>query len=240
MTELSIIIPALNEEEYLPKILDSIKRQNFIDCEIIVADADSSDKTRDIAERNGCRIVKGGLPAKGRNAGAKIARGELLLFNDADIVLPDGFLVSSIEEFKKRNLDVAGCSFRTDSKHIFDRALFGLANALFLKLENRLPLAGGCGIFVRKSLHEQIKGFDERLLGGEDFDYVERAAKAGNFGILKGGKVAVSARRLDSEGRIRYLLKVLVRVLYPKKIIKPFRINWLNYRYRHDSKKKKD
>lgn len=239
MTKLSIIIPALNEEDYLPELLDSIKRQNFTDYEIIVADADSADRTRDIAEMNGCIVVRGGLPAKGRNAGARVAKAELLIFIDADVTIPENFLNSSLNEFKERKLDVAGCSFRTDSKQIFDRAIFGLANTLFLKLEKRWPLAGGCGILVKRNLHEQINGFDERLLGGEDFDYVQCAAKVGRFGILRNKKMAVSARRLDSEGRTGHLLKVLVRGLYPKKITKPFRINWLNHGYGHDSKKRK-
>ena len=73
---LSIIIPTYNEEEYLPVLLDSIKSQSFDDYEIIVADANSTDKTREIAESYGCIVVAGGLPAVGRNNGAKIAKGE--------------------------------------------------------------------------------------------------------------------------------------------------------------------
>ena len=71
---LSIIIPALNEEKYLPLLLGEIKKQNFADdLEIIVADAGSVDKTIEIARSFGCEITKGGLPAKGRNEGGKVA-----------------------------------------------------------------------------------------------------------------------------------------------------------------------
>lgn len=58
--KLSIIIPTYNEEEYLPKLLEGIKSQDFEDYEIIVADANSTDKTREIAEVYGCKIVDGG------------------------------------------------------------------------------------------------------------------------------------------------------------------------------------
>ena len=83
---LSIIIPTLNEENYLPLLLESIKKQNFKSYEIIVADAGSTDRTIEIAKNHGCKITSGGLPAKARNQGAKIAKGDLLLFSDADIV----------------------------------------------------------------------------------------------------------------------------------------------------------
>ena len=73
---LSIIIPTYNEEEYLPVLLESIKKQNFNDYEVIVADANSTDRTREIAKEYGCLIVDGGLPAVGRNNGAKVAKGE--------------------------------------------------------------------------------------------------------------------------------------------------------------------
>ena len=84
---LSIIIPTYNEEEYLPVLLDSIKKQNFEDYEVIIADANSTDKTREIASEYGCIITEGGMPAVGRNNGAKIAKGEYLLFLDSDLKL---------------------------------------------------------------------------------------------------------------------------------------------------------
>lgn len=76
----SIVIPTYNEEEYLPKLLESIKMQSYDDYEIIVADANSNDRTREIAEEYGCIVVEGGLPAVGRNNGAKVAKGEIILF----------------------------------------------------------------------------------------------------------------------------------------------------------------
>src|SRR5687768_1992393 len=109
---LSIVIPTINEEEYLPNLLESIKKQNFKDYEIIVADAGSKDKTVEIAQKHGCTIVPGGLPAKGRNNGAKAARGELLFFLDADTVLPARFFEKSLYEFNKRNLSIASFCLR--------------------------------------------------------------------------------------------------------------------------------
>ena len=113
---ISIITPTLNEEEFLPKLLKSIKKQKFKDYEIIVADAGSVDKTRKIAKKLGSGVVKGGLPAVGRNEGAKAAKGELLLFLDADVILPEKFLEKAIREFEKRNLDVASIQLDPQTK----------------------------------------------------------------------------------------------------------------------------
>ena len=58
---ISVIIPTLNEEEYLPVVLRSVKRQGIKDLEIIVADAASKDRTVEIAKSFGCKVVKGGI-----------------------------------------------------------------------------------------------------------------------------------------------------------------------------------
>jgi len=124
---LSIVIPTLNEEKFLPRLLNSIKEQGFSDYEIIVADAESKDETTEIAKSFGCKIVKGGLPAKGRNEGAKRAKGDLFLFLDADIIfLSPKFLENLLKEFERRNLDVASFSIFPENK--IDRALYGVYN----------------------------------------------------------------------------------------------------------------
>ena len=88
----SIIIPTLNEEEYLPRLLQSIKEQKYKDYEIIVADAGSQDKTLEVAKKYGAVITGGGHPGKGRNEGVKVAHGNAFLFLDADVSLPKNFL----------------------------------------------------------------------------------------------------------------------------------------------------
>ena len=88
---ISIIIPALNEENYLPKLLKNIKKQELKDYEVIVADTNSKDGTRQTAKKFKCEIVKGGLPPEGRNNGAKKAKGTLLFFIDADSLLSKNF-----------------------------------------------------------------------------------------------------------------------------------------------------
>ena len=101
---LSIIIPTWNEEKYLPRLLDCIRNQTYKNYEIIVADANSKDNTRKIAKKFGCRITNGGLPAVGRNNGAKIAKGYFLIFIDADVQIENDFLENSVNEINKKIL----------------------------------------------------------------------------------------------------------------------------------------
>lgn len=212
---LSIIIPTLNEEKYLPLLLESIKKQNFDDnLEIIVADACSEDKTVEVAKNYGCKVVSGGLPAKGRNQGAAAAQEELFLFLDAEILLPEKFLEKILLEFKERNLDVASCGLEPIGiewvpKIIFPKFLYDLLYNWPAKfLENALPFASSL-ILVKKEIHQRLKGFDEGIKIAEDHNYVRRAAKISKFGFLSPSKLPFFSRRCQKEGILKTFLKYL-------------------------------
>ncbi len=208
---LSIIIPALNEEKYLSLLLKQIKKQNFDNFEIIIADANSTDKTVEIAQSFGCKIVKGGLPAKGKNEGAKIAQGEIFLFMDADnIFLPENFLNNLLAEFKKRNLGVASFPIYLRGKKI-DKILYGIYNN-FVNL-TQIPYATN-SILVKKEIFEKVDGFDEEIKIGEDHCFVKQAAKFGKFGFIKTELVLTSSRRLEKDGRLRTYLKYILAGIY--------------------------
>jgi len=231
---LSIIIPTLNEEHYLPLLLTEIKKQNFEDCEIIVADADSSDSTIKVAKSFGCKITRGGLPAKGRNEGAKIASGDLFLFIDADaLVLPKGFLNKLTKEFKNRNLDTASFSIYPQG-NIVDKIFYGLYNLWARLSQYFLPHATNV-ILVKKEIHQAINGFDEKVIFAEEHDYVRRAKKQGKFGFINISPVLVSARRFKKDGRLatylRYVLAGLWMLVFGsiKSDIFKYRFNYSGY-----------
>ena len=214
---LSIIIPALNEELWLPCLLESIRNQNYEDYEIIVADAGSSDSSKSIARRYGCRLTKGGLPGVGRNNGAKIAGGDYLLFLDADVVLPEKFLSEIMHEFIENGIDVATCFIQPLTERKIDFALHKIINYYMRITQKIYPHAPGFCILSKKIIHEKIKGFNRELKLAEDHDYVKRAAKIGRFKILSSQKIPVSVRRLDKDGRfnlsIKYSLAELHRII---------------------------
>ena len=164
---LSIIIPTYNEEEYLPLLLESIKQQDFRDYEIIVADANSKDNTVKIAEEYGCIVVEGGMPAVGRNNGAKVAKGEYLLFLDSDLKLTEDYLAKVIYEFKMERLGIAITQMKPLSKKTEDKILHDLANLFMISVEKIKPHGAGCyGIITKRELHECCGGFDEELTFG--------------------------------------------------------------------------
>ena len=103
---LSIVIPTFNEEKYLPKLLESLKKQTFQQYEIIVADNNSKDNTRQLAKKYGCNVIGGGLPGIARNKGANTANYDLL-FLDADIILDDSFLHNLLDKIYLKKLDIA-------------------------------------------------------------------------------------------------------------------------------------
>lgn len=229
---LSIIIPTFNEERLLPKLLSSLKHQSVFPKEIIVADAFSIDRTRSIAKAFGCKIVNGGLPAKARNNGAKHARGSILLFLDADVVLPAHFLETTVKEMLNRKLDIASCFITPRSNLSIDKFMHHFANQYMRLTQKFHPHVPGFCIFVKKGIHFSIAGFDESLVLAEDHDYVRRAKKVGKFGYLKSYKIPVSVRRLSQDGRIKIALKYIAIELHLI-FIGQIKKNIFNYKFGH-------
>lgn len=201
---LSIIIPTLNEEKYLPRLLDSIRQQQFSDYEIIVSDGGSSDQTEEIAKSFGAKFVVDSTvrhPSVQRNNGAKNAAGEVLLFLDADSVLPAGFLPAAYDEFVKNDLAVAGCYIKFHPNRPHYNIYSFISNLICrLKQYTRYPAAIGAGLMSKRSVHEAIKGFDLEVVLAEDYDYCARASAVGRFRMLTTVKILYSARRIEKEG----------------------------------------
>lgn len=232
---LSIIIPTLNEEKYLPLLLEAIKKQNFNDYEIIVADAGSGDKTCEVAKNYGCKLIAGGIPAKGRNAGAKVARGDIFLFMDADnIYLPDNFLEKLLKEFKKRDLGVASFSiYPTGNK--FDKLAYGIYNWWAEITQKFFPLATNA-ILIKREVFEKIGGFDEEIKMGEDHDLARRASRVSKFGFIKTEPVLTSTRRFEKDGRLKTYLKYILGYLYML-FLGPIKSDIFKYRLDRSSEK---
>ena len=231
---ISIIIPAYNEEKFLPKLLRSIRKQAYKNKEVIVADASSTDRTAEIAGEYGARVVEGGMPAVGRNNGAKKAKGDIFLFLDADVVLPDAyFLEATIKEFERQKLDIATCFPAPLSDKKIDHLFHQFFNVYCNLLKSMMPHTPGFCIFARRSLHEQIGGFDENVKLAEDHDYAEQAVKAGKFGIIKSRKIPVSIRRFEKDGRLNIAVKYFFCELH-RLILGSVKSDVFNYKFGYD------
>ena len=237
---LSIIIPALNEQQYLPSLLSSIIRQSpSVEHEIVIADAGSQDKTVEIALSYGCTVVPGGLAAKGRNQGGKAAKGDLFLFLDPEVLLPNGFLQRILSEFKERNLDIASCAIEPIVEKWMPRFAFpGFFFDLLYNWPARLsqsvfPYASAL-LLVKKGIHEKLGGFNESIRIGEDHDYARRGARFGRYGFLTSSKLPLFMRRCQKMGvlrtNLRYLLCNLFNSLLGEVKSDVFRYNFGQYK----------
>ncbi len=203
--KVSVIIPTFNEEEYLPKLLGCLDSQTLDEFEVIVADASSTDRTAGIAREHGARVVPGGLPAAGRNAGAEAATGDYYFFFDADVKFNRHFLKRAYNEMQERMIDLATCETRPLSNVPLDRIMHDFAN-LYVKLNQYTnPMAPGYCIMIHSRLFHRIGGFDENVTHAEDFDLIRRAAKLRPFRVLEKVHINVSVRRYRKEGRLAFI-----------------------------------
>ena len=171
----SVIIPAYNEEAYLPRLLDTVEaaRAAYRDgpdaIEVIVADNGSTDATAEIARAGGCRVVPVAkrVIAAVRNGGAGVARGALLAFTDADMRLhPETF--NAIDETMRQGRAVAGATGVT-----LDRWSLGLAvtYAAFLPLAWLTKLDTGV-VFCRREDFVRVEGYNEVRRYAEDVQFL--------------------------------------------------------------------
>lgn len=236
---LTVVIPTKNEEELLPRLLDSIAKQTLQPTEVIVADAQSSDETRTIATEAGATVIEGGRISFARNQGAARATTPFILFLDADVELshPE-FLKEALTIFRERNLDVGTFDLEPISQKRIDHFLHRAYNLYARAWGARYPHAPGSCILVRRAVHEAMQGFDEEINFCEDHQYVRTAATMGyQFGIIKELKVPVSTRRLERDGRWNILIKFTLAELYLT-FVGPIKDDRFNYTFGHEKPKK--
>lgn len=203
----SVIIPAYNEAKTIGGVLTDISQQSLKPKEVIVADAHSKDATRKIATEFSCKVVDGGSPAIGRNAGAEHASGDILIFLDADLRLPSKiFFETVISTFEKQQLTIAACFSKSPSQESWKSksvALLTNTRKILDLLTSRLfgSVIGGSGWFiaVERDAWQAIDGFNEKLYNHEDTDFVQRIQRnGGKFGLIP-ETVLLSGRRFDQK-----------------------------------------
>ena len=206
----SIVIPTLNEEGYLPLLLDSL-RNISAPFDIIVVDGNSEDDTARVVSNyqtffsGDSRLRLLSSPKRGiseqRNRGAEQAVHEIIMFCDADIVFPaQADYVALVSLFQKNNYAAAAPMLVPIESGLRIQLLFGLLHFFqkSLILFRRPYFAGAC-LLTTKKVFAGIGGFDTAVLLGEDIDYSLRAGQTGPCGFIK-IKMPVSARRFVKYG----------------------------------------
>jgi glycosyltransferase involved in cell wall biosynthesis len=212
MNRISVVIPALNEEKYLPHLLHSLAEQTRPDFDVVVVDGSSKDRTVEIARSFGAKLPglnvivspKASVPLQ-RNLGARATHGEWLVFLDADSLVQPYF-IERIEAFIQAAQPRHFTSwFRPDTEGVSD-AIFTLIANLYVEgsLFAGRSLAPGPLMAVRRDAFELIGGFDEALTFGEDYDLTQRLGARGiPLQILRETLYTMSLRRVRKVGKLR-------------------------------------
>lgn len=209
MSELTIIIPAKNEANLIPRLLTSLVMQDYPlmpNTKVFLADANSTDGTPEIAlgfsRWLDIQVIPGGLPAVGRNAGARRASTPYLLFIDADIELTDTTLVRrAVELMKRRNLHCVTTNIACPEGSTWDQALYTGNN--FMQQLSRLykPFSTGMFMLFDRARFTELGGFHEQALYAEDYLLSQKVARR-RFGIVR-GHIVTTNRRFKKMGHFR-------------------------------------
>jgi glycosyltransferase involved in cell wall biosynthesis len=204
---ISVVIPAFNEADYLGETLAALDsaaafllEKGGASAEVIVVDNDSADATAEVARAHGAAVLKEARHnvARVRNAGAERARGEVLVFVDADTLVPRELLwrVASL-------MSEAAC---TGGALDTDYRPARLASKIYLGLwrvvGKAAGMAQGATQFCRSEAFRALGGYDETLFMGEDVDFYRRlkrlaARRGGRVCFIEDLRVVPSTRRFD-------------------------------------------
>ncbi|MEM5875370.1 MAG: glycosyltransferase [Candidatus Aenigmatarchaeota archaeon] len=223
---ISVIIPTLNEEKYIENTLLSLKWQNFkLPFEIIVSDSNSKDRTVSIAKKYADKIVitkEKGI-AKGRNIGAKYARGKYLVFLDADTILLPNALEELYKEIRKREnslISLPVLPYNFDATFVLYYLFYNIFSKTTLKLKN--PQVAGMIMCCKRKDFIKVGGFEEKNIIIEDYEFSKKIKNLGKVKILDTTIALTSPRRIRKWGKLRgaikYLLLYLIYLLGNTKI----------------------
>ena len=216
---ISVIIVAYNEEVLISSIINCLKKQQFSgEYEIILADGGSTDKTVLNARQENISVIQS---QKGKafqmNKAARTAKGNILFFVHADMILAENTL-KKIQETVNKGFDAGGFANTFLEYNAKIKATGKWMNFRFFDKREQSDKGifyGDNGIFVKKTVFESLGGFKEILIM-EDYDFSIRLNKSGYKTFkIKNPSIVVSARRHIKSGFYKTRFQwVTIRMLY--------------------------
>ncbi|MFC1736829.1 glycosyltransferase [Candidatus Hydrogenedentota bacterium] len=216
----SIIVPAYNEEDYLPETLGNIRESMSVlpeyRGEIVVTDNNSTDRTAEIAEKFGARVVfeEHQQIARARNAGGREAQGKYFIFVDADTQISPALLRKTLATLDSGEYCGGGTTVK------FDQDLPSWAERsvkLWIFLSKTFKWACGAYVFCTRRAFLETGGFDERYYASEEVHFsraVRRwGRKRGQMFVILDEPISTSVRKLEWYGPWEMLYMTL-RMLF--------------------------
>lgn len=225
--KITVIIPAFNEENYLPATLETIRKalQGIeFPSEIITVDNESTDNTAQIAADFGAKVISETIHniAKVRNTGAKNAEGDILIFIDADTRVALTLFVKISGAMRDEKCFGGAVAVEYDE---FQRKWMKYYMFAWKFWEKFFNMRQGAAQFCRKAVFEKLNGYDESIFVGEDIEFYWRLTKfakqnGGHLFFVQQPKVKTSARRLDKISFWKTFVimnPIYIRLLWRKK-----------------------
>jgi glycosyltransferase involved in cell wall biosynthesis len=205
----SFVVPAHDEEAVIGGTLAALvgsARAVGRPFEVIVVDDASADRTAEIAREHGARVVRveHRQIARARNAGARVARADVLVFVDADTAVPPEAIRAALAALGRGAVG-GGARPRFDGGPLYARALVGAVVFLL----RRLRVAAGCFLFCRRADFEAVGGFDEGLFASEEVALSFALARRGRFVALR-ESVVTSGRKIRTHSPGELLAALLL------------------------------
>ena len=204
--KLSVVIPAYNEEAYLPKTLSFLNESlsAISDAEVIVVDNESTDSTRRMAAGYSARIVDEPEHniGKVRNTGGESASGDVIVFLDADTIVRPGLFEKIVQVMSDKKC--LGGSVKVEYETA-NRGWVRLFMKSWLFWARFTKMRQGALQFCRKDIFRKLGGYDDTIYVGEDIEFHWRldkyAQEHGGFtAFIEVPRVLTSSRRWDKMG----------------------------------------
>lgn len=206
---ISFVIPAHNEAPLIGATVRALHEAAAgLEHEVIVSDDGSTDGTGEMAQREGAKVVRieSRHIAAARNAGAKASRGEMLVFVDADTIVPRESVRQAVRAIERGAVG-GGAGIRFDG---WVPGYLRVAMVVLVWVFRVLRLAGGCFVFCRREVFEAAGGWDEKFFVGEEIHLVRALKRYGRFVVIR-EPVITSGRKLRTYS-LRELLATLFRI----------------------------
>jgi glycosyltransferase involved in cell wall biosynthesis len=222
LPEYSIIVPAFNEELYLPQTLNALRSAMTmvaVPGEIIVVDNNSTDRTNEVARRCGAAVVFEAINqiSRARNTGARRAHGRYLIFVDADTRVSPSLLQQALDRLEGRACAGGGATVEPDRPL---GPFYRLAVDAWNRFSIKFRIAAGCFIFCLREGFEAVGGFSQKVYVGEEVWFskdIGRWAKSRNlsFSIIDGVPAVTSTRKLSWFSNYQTFALLISLIFFP-------------------------
>ncbi len=218
----SVIVPAYNEERWLPATLRALQRAMHeipLQGELIVVDNNSTDTTAELAREHGARVVFEGYNqiSRARNAGAIVAEGQYLVFVDADTYISPPLLAMALQNLESGTCCGGGSTVAFD---IPMNAGGRVALAAWNRISAGLKLAAGCFVYCRRDAFDEVGGFSEAVYASEEIWLSRQLKRWGrkhekSYCIIIAYPVRSSGRKLEWFSMWQQVGLFLLMLLFP-------------------------